>query len=300
MTKTERLTWLESRRGGLGATDIASIVGAGFSDPITIWKEKVNPVEAVEKPVHNLLLMGLATEEINAANYAEKMGAELIKPGMVWAGPDAGFPLFANLDYACWNEGRPIDTKYTPFFDGDKWGEQLTADMPTGYHVQLNCQMHCFGPRETADISALAGTGEHRVYRTRYDAELMRMLLEVGAEFWINFVLPRKEPPADWKPGASAAIVAYVNAVKPDTCLHLSNEVVALAEEYKKLKGIEKEAQERAEQLYHSVMFAMGDHERATGNGGWKFKRSFVAGGPVSFIRKDSTRLTITAPKGMK
>lgn len=304
MTKTERLTWLKERQGGIGATDIASIVGVGFRSPTQVYEEKIAPDVAAEKPAHPLLLIGLATEELNARLYSEKMESDVMKSaGISWGKCGSRSPIFASLDYLAFGKGdstngRPLETKYTPFID-DRFGEPMTADVPTGYMVQTQWQMFAVDHPELADLSLLSGTGDHRIYRMTYDSDLVRMLLDVADEFWNKFIVPRQAPPADWEAGAGGEVLKRCEALVPNTKIDLGVVGADLAKDYKRFKLIEKEAGEEASKCYAGILGIMGEAERAEAQG-FKFKRSIVAGGPVSYTREAYTRLTVTAPKEKK
>lgn len=282
MNSLTRKNWLESRRQGLGATDIASLAGVGFMGPLDVYKSKVEPVPD-EPEIHPLLEIGLATEDLNAALYSRRLDVKLIKPTLSrhpqyeWAA--------ASLDRQTADAGRPVETKYTPFYS-EVWGEQFTDQVPSGYIVQTQWQMECVAA-VSADISALSGTGEHRIYRMDRNPDLIHLLIAIGQEFWGTFIARKVAPPSDWMSKESEKVTDICEQIVADKSLVLDEAAVKLAANYKELKAIEKGAKEQADHVKGQLVGMMGDAEKAIA-GEYLLRRTVIAATEVKASRREA------------
>lgn len=291
----DRQAWLEQRRGGLGATDIASLAGVGFRTPTQVYESKVNPL--AEADAHPLMLIGLATEELNADLYARRMDTRVVHrlveidrhPLHLWAA--------ATLDRVKQVDGSPVELKYTPFF-GDRWGDEFTDEIPDGYLVQTQWQMFVVGA-DQADVSVLSGTGDHRVYRVLRNDPLIGLLLELGRRFWSDHVLARVPPPADWCALYAGKIEDAIPTVRDEELSlgEIGDPAHLAASEYLSAKRVAKEAEEIADAARAKVETLMGEAAKATA-GPLLLSRTLVEGGKeISYVSKPYVRLTIREPK---
>lgn len=288
-----RIAWLKKRQTGLGATDIASLIGEGFGTPQTVYAEKVAE-DITDAPPHPLLAMGLATENLNARLYSERMGVAVReKPGVTKApGHDWAF---ASLDRVT-DDGRILELKYTPFF-GERWGDEFTDEIPNGYIVQTQWQMFAMGRMEQADVSVLSGTADHRIYRIGIDPTLIQLLLDIGGEFWNSFVRTQTPPPADWLHPAAKELHVRIEKIVADRTAVLGEDAIAVIAEYRQLKQVIKEAETEIDIRRAKIESLMGDAAKAVA-GPYKLSRIVVEGGKtVSYVTKPYVRLDVREPK---
>ncbi len=259
MNTEQRLAWLAERKKGLGGTDIASLCGVGYRTPLEIWQDKTTP-EVIEDNVHPLLLIGQATEDLNAMLYCQRMSmdrSEVIKPAaMTWhkSNPIA----FASLDFQR-VDSRPLETKYTIFFGQERWGEEMTDQIPFGYIPQGQWEMACSGS-DVVDFSVLSGSGDHRVYQLGQDAKLIGLLFEIGGEFWDRFVKTATPPPSDWMHPAAEELTSRLIAIEKERAVVLDDDAAKLAADFVRLKEIAKEADEEADAIKSKLEIAMDLH----------------------------------------
>jgi len=263
MNTTERATWLAERKTGLGGTDIASLCGVGFGTPQTVYADKISPV-VDDAEVHPLLQIGLATERMNVELYCKKMGLvygeDVCKPLPIIRHKVEPF-AFASLDFET-DAGVSIETKYTVFFGDERWGEELTDQVPFGYVTQGQWQLAC-SEGDYQDLSVLSGTGDHRIYRVGRDPKLIGLLLEIGGEFWNRFVKTMTPPPLGWMPPAREAFVNRLIEIAKDKQVVLDDEAAGLADEFVRLKEIVKEAVSEISAKQQRLEILMGDAGKA-------------------------------------
>ena len=246
----ERLAWLRERQRGIGATDISSLCGVGFSDAETVYAEKTAD-EPVDSPPNPVMAMGLATEPHNAALYAARTGARLISPGLMRS--ESNPWQYATYDRLAADKpefpGRAVELKYTPFF-GDEWGSDGTDDVRDGYIVQATWQTAILRANghnvSLTDISAIDGYGNHRVYPILFNESLAAILFRVAESFWrcveSRAGLARWESPAE-------EVATRLLEIRPNTSVVLGTEAMEIVHEIDRLTGIKRDGEACADAI---------------------------------------------------
>ncbi len=289
--REERLEWLRERQSGLGGTDLASISGVGFREASEIYQEKVSP-EPVNNPGSAIMRMGLATEVLNAELYAEKYSSDvtsLYSPGLMRSKSDPWhIATFDRIAVAVDSHDRAVDLKYAGPFFGDKWGDDGTDQVPEGYVIQATWQTAIAvanGATMLAPhISALSGSGEHRVYVIPFSRRLADLLLELGAEFWRR-VVKRQEVGPEWNHPLREKISQQLAIVQPGSWIRLGPEADILAEEYDRLHFIKKQGEDAEEQikvLKLKLRACLGENEEGQLADGRRVKQYPIAGVQVT------------------
>lgn len=264
MTPTQRTAWLAQRQTGLGGTDMAAIAGVGFLTPAEVYAEKVSPTP-IDRPPSPLMRMGLATEDVNADLYRERTGARLVAPGLIRSPADPW--MLATLDRAAVDTpervGRPVELKYVGAFFGDEWGDDGSDQVRDGHAIQATWQMTAMrasGHAVTeADISALSGTGDHRVYTIPFNRLLSELLVELGAEFWRR--VTTRAGVDGWRSPLCDDVAARLAAIRPDTAVALGEDARVLAEAYQLARANEKHAKSEAERFKAELVALLGTNE---------------------------------------
>ena len=256
---SEREAWLEERRTGITATDVCRLVcpwDADRPEAARIFDEKRSPV--ADREPSNVELIGLATEDLNAAIYAKRTGFEFQQRPRYHIDRD-GWQL-ASLDRRAVG-GRVVELKYTRFFHDD-WGAEYTDEFPLRHIVQVTWQMRVTG-EPWADLSAIDGGGEHRIYRIGCDTALSDALAEIAAAVWA--MVQRGERPAeDWThPLAARLRDDHAAAIAGRKVVIESQAAEFAATEWLHFKGVEREAANLADERRAELVRAMGDAEEA-------------------------------------
>lgn len=256
-----RREWLRERQRGLGGTDMASICGCGFQDAAAVYADKTAPEPADREP-SPIMAMGLATEEHNAQLYARRTGAKLTSPGLMRSGREPwAFATYDRLRLDEWeflpgqgaplNYGGPVELKYVGPFFGDEWGPDGTDQVRDGYVIQATWQLAVLRDRghrvERCDVSALSGSGEHRVYLIPFDEPLAGLLWEIGRAFWAR--VESRAGADGWQSPLLEEVAARLVAIRPDTSVRLSGDALEMVEEIDRLSRVKKEGEAAAERI---------------------------------------------------
>lgn len=227
---------LETRRKGVSASDVASIVGENpWRTPIDVWCEKVSTEPPVPKPETEQQALGHVFEKFIASHYAKDLApagfvrrvfepkVTLQHPTIPWAfaTPDrfvfeapigTAFPRALKEPAVTGKASHLLEVKLVgpravAHWIADTDDEQDEDDeqddserVPIYVLIQCQWQMLVTGYRRV-DICALLGGTRLRVFRIDYDEAFVADLTRVCEEFWVDHVMTGQEPPPDGTKG---------------------------------------------------------------------------------------------------
>ncbi len=84
-------------------------------------------------------------------------------------------------------------------------------------------------------ISALAGTGEHRVYPIAYNRALANSLIGLGNSFWMR-VQNREVVGTDWAHPFRDDIARNLETIRPDTAVELTLDAQFILDDIQQLE----------------------------------------------------------------
>jgi len=174
----DKKAWLEKRRKGIGGSDVAAICGLSkWKTPLEVYMDKLGLADPIED--NPSMLWGRLLEPIVRQRYADETGREVLVPDEIIVHPKYKHML-ANLDGAT-TDKRVLEVKTAR--DAREWGEPGTDEIPQYYLLQVQHYMIVTG-YEIADVAALIGGSDFRIYEIPADKELQSMIIEAEAEFW--------------------------------------------------------------------------------------------------------------------
>lgn len=265
----DREAWLAARRKGIGASEIAAVLGISpWESPFSLYWRKVQgwdfePSAEME--------WGTRLEPAVAQKYADAHPDRSVQPtGLVeglepWMMATPDRMLFGAEDWAArrdsWSIGL-LELKTAHSADG--WGEPGTADIPVYYRAQVLWQMLCT-EMHWADVAVLIGGSDYREYTVLRDEKDIAVMVEAGRRFMAR-IEAGDPPPLD----DHHATLATVKRLHPE----LDDEVVpvndSVAAGYLRAVRMTKLA-ERAKNRYETLLRAeMGRAKRATTTDGRK------------------------------
>jgi putative phage-type endonuclease len=285
VTTTERLQWLKERQSGLGSSDAPNLVGLGYRTAQDVYFDKTEPVN--DKPAQGNLRRGLELEPLVAQMYKETMGVDVAMPecaqDRIKRHPERPWQI-CTPDACRTDDGTPVQFKTTAGF-GDDWGPTGSDQVPDYIRIERQHEMGVLGVEQMDLISLDVIAWEPRVYRLMFERSVFDWLTTVEAEFWLN-VLARQPVGLEWEIEHAPPLPA----IRDQGVVDLGDGVAALIGQRRKCQDIAKEAEAEGDRIKAQIEAAMGESERAVA-GGWKLKRTLIAGSTYTATRKAYVRL---------
>jgi putative phage-type endonuclease len=246
---TTRPEWLKLRRIGLGASDIAAVIGISpWSTPHQVWVSKTTP-DAPEPLTNEDMEWGLRVESLIIEEASTRLGMTF-KRGLLVQNKQRPWML-ATLDglHAGDRKGVILEAKKVDAWD---W-----PDGPPPYYLsQVQWQMAVTG-YTVAHIAALHRGRRLELYPVTADREAQEALIEAGAGFWQS-VLAVEPPPV------TAEDSTFLNQLWPthqEAAVEIPEE---LAAELRAAKAAEGAAKKRLDLAAAQVKELLEDADTAT------------------------------------
>lgn len=178
--------WLARRREGIGASEIAAVMGVSpWDSPFSLWWKKH---EGWDEPVNEEMSAGRRLESVIAEWFAEQHEDEInVRPTGLWASGERPWQLatpdrllmFPRSDSGRWRCGALLECKAAYSWDG--WGEPGTDEVPVHYRAQCLWQMDTVGV-DLVYLAAFSGLS-FRQYQVRRDEKDLAAMREAGRRF---------------------------------------------------------------------------------------------------------------------
>lgn len=274
--------WHELRRAGIGASEIAAVVGLSpFESPFSLWHRKKGNLSGPD-PANPLFYWGHALEPLVAARYEADHPEFWVMEVGTYVHDERAWQI-ANLDRALMpTRGVTADTPPTAVLEikttryADNWGPHGSAQVPLHVRCQVMQQMDVMGV-EFADVAVLIGGNDYREYRIPFDEDDAQTLREAGATFWAS-IEADDEPPIDasWETYEAVRDLhpdingddVLIDADLFDAYQQTKNDVEVHADEHRRVKSL--------------VLAQMGEARRALVDGEPVLRRQPGRGGSVS------------------
>ncbi len=278
----------EQRRQGLGATDIAAIVGVDrFKKPIDVYREKIGEAPPFVQTWR--MRLGQILEQAVADAYSEKTGRKLAKVSTVFHRVHPF--LYAHPDRRVIGEPGLVEIKTTR--RSDLYDEER---VPPDVRAQACWQMH-LTRRQWCDVVPLDPSMEVDERRVEYDSELGAMLETEAIAFWFEHIVKRVPPPID----SSDAYRDWLRSLHPveeaDTERQATPEEELLLEAIREARDRIKVDNDSKSLLENKLMAAMGDVARLTSTVA-KVTYKTTGGSEYTVVREPGRVLRIHFPKG--
>jgi putative phage-type endonuclease len=196
----ERSVWLQARRAGIGASDVAAVIGVSpYQGPLHVWLSKTGQYDV---PPNAAMRWGTRFEDDVMDEFIERHPELVVirSPGM-YADPTEPWRM-ASLDgEAVGDDGLTvveIKTGQSRWTDKETWGEPGTDEIPLHYLCQVTwaCLVRQATRWQLAflPLDNLDGYAE---YRGEFSPELATQLATRVGAFHRDHVLAGAEPDAD-------------------------------------------------------------------------------------------------------
>jgi putative phage-type endonuclease len=173
--------WLEKRRQGIGASDVAGILGVSpWSSPFSVWADKVHQVE---KDPTESMSWGQKLEAVVADEFEEVTGLYVHDRQMLVAHPEYPWATATvdGLEYESYNAESRADS--IGLYEGKtealfgRWDE-----IPDQYQIQCQWQFFVTG-HDTGHLVCLHGGRQFEIYDIERDQGLINMIVDRVTDF---------------------------------------------------------------------------------------------------------------------
>jgi putative phage-type endonuclease len=259
MQSNERREWLEWRTRGIGASDVAGILGnSPWASPYSVWFSKVGPPgEGGQSANAEAMRWGGLLEDAILDETARRLDIEIISRQ-------------ERVELADWPVARAtLDGRYYSLADPADHGviEVKTTSTPRWYEVpeyyeaQIQWQLMITGePR--AWLPCLHMGRRLSIWQIEADPEIGKGLLEIVQNFWERYVCTGTAPEVDAAPATTDAITARYSSPEVGEVVDIS----PLAGTVDKLRNVREEIKQLGnvkDALENTIKNAIGDHGEA-------------------------------------
>lgn len=261
--------WHEARRGGLGGSEIAAVLGlSAWESPFSLWHRKAGTLGPTDDT--ELMEAGRRLEPVICQKFADDHPEFSVEVTGMWRHADRPWQL-ASPDRLLFSADTAGATNVAPLpaavgileakfalYD-DEWGEPGTDEIPPGYLIQVRWYLDVFGLDVCWVVVFIGSCGEFRTYVVRPDAA-DTALMRAEAPAFLRTVQAGQRPAID---GHDATYEA-VRKLHPDidgTRVELD---AALVARYIRAKRAGRAAHDDEQAATAAVADAMGTAHKAT------------------------------------
>lgn len=250
--------WLEWRRTGIGASDVAAIAGLSpWSTPMSVWVDKTIglPDDQSESMEWGHLL-----EPVIAAKFAADTGW-IVTGEQTWCHHPEHAHHLATVDgFVCDPDAPSVDAALG-VLEVKTTGDYPWAELPDAYAIQVQWQLHVTSlDRAWVAVLHMARGRAFRIYEVARDQQMIDTCVRIAERFWTDHVLANEPPPVDGEDATTKAIRLRWPDSDPSVRVELAPEVL---EEWRRLRAAAAEAAKAKEEAAQRIRVAMGDAEEA-------------------------------------
>lgn len=263
-----------NRPFGLGGSDIAAVLGLSpYKSALELWFELVGRTTHESRDLLHLRF-GQHAESFIAKEYERRTGFHThvhtktifhAEHDFMYGHMDRFVSADQETDFY-WRPGdkstRVLECKTASVFNRSEWGEDGSSEVPAAYLLQCVWYMAVTGCEE-ADLAALIGNNDFRVYTIKRDLELESLVLEHAKKFWLDHVLAKSPPPAA---STSDAQLLYPKE-SVGSQLEATPELLQTLKEYTEKSAQAKSITTDCERLKAEILCYMGEAEKLTRHG---------------------------------
>lgn len=199
----QRRSWLQARKQGLGASDLATVLHMSpFRDqtPLRLWLDKTS--EAVDESDLERMRWGRRFERPIVDEFRVRHARELgitVAPSPGLLAHEEHPWLLATLDrVALWRGTReaagPIEVKTAYWVQRRQWVE---SGVPDHVYIQVQGQLAVTGLPRAWVVVVFGGNEMPEPFLVERDELVIGQILELCGQWWKRYVVARVPPPID-------------------------------------------------------------------------------------------------------
>lgn len=274
-THNSESEWLDARKSGIGASEIASIFGVGYktSSIITVWADKTESArQEIDAETQEMFDVGHEMEPFIARRFEKRTGLQTHDPGRFTIYRHQSIPwLFSTIDrFVVHPEFGPIPLELK-HVNGRFRSEWRDGDDPAlKFNVQCQAQMEVTGTNKCYLAGWIGGDtlSVHLIDRNQRFIDAMKPKLE---SFW-GFVQRKEMPPVD-DSEATRSMLGLIYPHDTGTEISLPSDFIDLDRELLEIKDNIKTLETRKDGIENKIKAALGTATRGclpVGSYSWK------------------------------
>lgn len=291
-----REAWLGRRRSGVGASEIAIVMGAsGWGSILGLYYAKIGTDDPIDDAPEEHQQWGNLLQDAILGELAKRAGVTIAAREPHLRSTEHAWML-ATPD-AITTDGEPMECKNISYgYDEEDWD----VGIPEKYYLQCQHQMATTGAKRCLFGVLLWGSRMIWEWVPRDEVTIAK-IVKAGAAFWQR-VLKREEPPSDGHPDARK-ILAKLAVVDSPLELYEPEIGDTLAEwltrdrELKDIRAQERDVKKKRDAAADQIAQKMGRYRQAYTATGWsmRWRTTDKAGFTVKPSKIET--LEIKAPK---
>lgn len=228
-----REQWLENRRGGIGGSDVAAILGMSpWRSPYQVWADKTGQLP-VNDSGNEFTHWGDIMEPILANEFAATTGKKVYRQNKTYCHPKYDF-LRANIDRDIAGEPGFLEIKTAMEY---KSGEWVDEEVPAPYLLQVQHYMNVLD-RPYCYFAALIGGHHFIIKKVERDQTLIDDVQQRLVVWWQRHVIAGEPPVVDGTDSTKRTL----QALYP----HGESKEVVLPQSFERLLAKRSEAKEES------------------------------------------------------
>lgn len=249
--------WLEYRKGGLGGSDAAAVLGMSpYATPYTVWLEKTRRIEPDDLSDNEAVYWGMVLEDTVAAEFAKRHPDMTVKrrKGVMQCKERPW--QFATVDRVTTDaHGRHgvLEIKTAGAHRGKDWENGV----PDYYLPQVTHYMAVTG-YDYFDVAVLIGGQRYLEFHHERDDEDVAVLNEREQAFWEEYVMKDVPPLVTGKDADADALMA-LHATSDGEYLMMLDEDVPMVAQIIAKKAMAKQLDEEVRELTNQLRQIIGD-----------------------------------------
>jgi putative phage-type endonuclease len=251
--------WLEWRARGIGASDIAGILGISpWQSPFSVWATKVfDPGRGGEEPSNaEAMRWGTLLETAILSETERRLGISTYGEQTRCTHPTREFALCT------------VDAFYRDDDEDDGVVEVKTSadftwyEVPPYYEAQVQWQLEVTG-RKRAWLACLHNGRKLSLWRIEAAPDVAAKMLDIAERFWYDNVCAGVPPAVDGLEGTTEALRARYATPDPGTTIAV-DELEPTLQRLREIRAEIKLLEATGAELENQIKAAMGRNETAT------------------------------------
>lgn len=246
-----REDWLEARRGGIGGSDAAAIIGVDpYKSALEVYADKLGLTDGKEDT--EAMAWGRRLEPLVADAYGEETGRDLIDHGVHFFQSDQHPFLRASIDREIVSPVGVLSIKTSSYITE----QELREEIPLHWQTQLQHELMVRG-MEFGSFAVLLKGQRLRWVDAEANASFQEALFEKEEAFW-KLIVSRDPPPPDASESATK-ILKKLYPKDSGMTVSLSSDAILWDERRAKAAAEIKKWEEVKAAAENQIKAAMGD-----------------------------------------